>query len=191
MSQLTPLTTHQSPAQADNASMNHIKESLDNINKKMQDQIKHAQKTTEKLQEIHNSIPHVSMHTPTDGHLTYRNALINGTNYCPPAQLPPVNIHEAKLQNRLNIGACQMLIEIQVQNEDPPSNSAPTDPDSTGNFFLLQTIGLQKETATIPHYQMALYDRSPNTGTRNCSSKPTPAKWLPGSRPMQCASYNL
>src|SRR5258706_14900089 len=33
-SQLTPFTTHQSPAQADNASMNHIKESLDNINKK-------------------------------------------------------------------------------------------------------------------------------------------------------------
>src|SRR5258706_14846257 len=114
--------------------MNHIKESLDNINKKMQEQIEHAQKSTEKLQEIHDSITHVRMHTPTDCHLTYRNALINGTNYRPTAQLPPANIHEAKLQNRLNIGACQILIEIQAQNEDPPSDSAPTAPDLTGKI---------------------------------------------------------
>ena len=59
---------------------------------------------------------------------------MNGTTSHPPALTPPTNIHEAKLQNRLNIEACQTLIEIQSQTENPLHDSAPMDNNLMGKL---------------------------------------------------------
>lgn len=145
-----PSTKHDNPAQPDNETMNHFKESLDNLNKKMQDQIDHAQKTDEKRQEIHESLTHANTQAPTDDKFAYRNALMSGTNNRLHAQPPPANIHEAKLQNRLNIGACQILIEIQTQNEDPSSDTALAEPDSTGKIKIAANKWLANRNGDDP-----------------------------------------
>ena len=100
----------------------------------MQEQAKPAQKTNKKLQTIQDSLSHIPTQMATNINFSYREALMNSTVSHPPALLPPANIHEARLQNRLSIKACQILIEIQAQEADPTHITTPTDPKSTGNL---------------------------------------------------------
>ena len=100
----------------------------------MQEQAKTTQKTNKKLQMIEDSLSHIPMQTATNINLSYREALMNGTVSRPPALLPPANIHEARLQNRLSIEACQILVEIQAQETDPAHITTSTDPKLMGNL---------------------------------------------------------
>jgi len=127
-------TLNPSLSQPDNETAKHIKESIDTLNKTIQEQAERVQKTNEKLQEIHDLLPLVSAQTSTNANFSYRDVLINGTIGRPPAQLPPANIHKAKLQNRLNIEACQTLIEIQTRPEDNENAPTPTEPNLTGKL---------------------------------------------------------
>ena len=110
--------TH-SPTQINNKSTNHIKESLENLSKTIQDYSENAQRANEKLQVIQDSLSLTAMQTATNANFSYREALINSTVSHPPALQPPANIHKARLQNRLSIKAYQTLIEIQTQEGDP------------------------------------------------------------------------
>ena len=84
----------------------NILETLETLNKSIQEQIKHV-KNTEKIHKIQNSLPDMNTNA------SYRDTLINGTHNNLATQSPPANITEAKLQNRINIEACQILIEVQ------------------------------------------------------------------------------
>ena len=109
----------------DDDTPNPIKESLETLSKAVQNQAEIVQKANEKIQEIQDSIAHVTSQTVTNTGFSYRDALMNGTISRPPTQIPPSNVHEAKLQNRLNIEACQLLITIQPQTANPSDGHTP------------------------------------------------------------------
>ena len=67
----------------------------------------------------------------TNPEYSYRDALMSNQN---PASTSPANFHEAKLQNRININAHQILIEIQTDNENPIKDDNPTDSRTTGKL---------------------------------------------------------
>ncbi len=116
----------------DNETSNQIKVTLENLSKMVQSQAENVQKANEKLQELQDSFTHATTQIATNANLSYRDVLMSGTISRPPTQLPLTSVYEAKLQNRLNIKACQILMEIQAQTENPPTD--PTSPDafSTG-----------------------------------------------------------
>ena len=126
-------TSHTSP-QNDSETTKCIKEMLDNLNKTIQDHSENAQKANEKLQAIQDSLSHVTMQAATNVNFSYRDALMNGSVSRPPALVPPANIQEAKIQNRLSIEACQTLIEIQTQAADSQSDTILSDANSTGKI---------------------------------------------------------
>ena len=131
------LATHPTtyaPTQTDNKATNHIKEMLNHLNRMIQDHAKNAQKANEKLQAIQDSLSLATMQTSTNVNFSYRDALLNRTVSRPPALSPLANIQEAKLVNRLNIEACQTLIEIQTQDGDPQRETILSDPNSTGKI---------------------------------------------------------
>ncbi len=111
-----------------NQTSNQIKEILKNLSKTVQSQAENVQKANEKLQELQDSFTHTTTQIATNANLSYRDVLMSRTISCPPTQLPLTSMYKAKLQNRLNIKACQILMEIQAQMENPPTD--PTSPDA-------------------------------------------------------------
>ncbi len=112
----------------DNETSNQIKETLENLSKTVQSQAENIQKANEKLQEIQDSLTHASTQITTNANLSYRDVLMSRMISHPPTQLPLTSVYKAKLQNRINIEACQILMEIQAQMENPPTD--PTSPDA-------------------------------------------------------------
>ena len=111
---------------------NSIKESLETPNKTLQEQVDHVRVASEKIHKIHNSLSSTNTNTITN--VTYRDTLVNGTLSTHMTQPPPVNSIEAKLQNRVNIEACQILVEIQRNNDPSTNDPALPDIDSMGRI---------------------------------------------------------
>ena len=131
------LASHPSPhtpTRTDTETTDHIKETLDNLNRTIQEHSENARKANEKIQAIQDSLSQVTTQTATNSHFSYRDALLNGSSSRPPALTPPANIQEAKIQNRLSIEACQTLIEFQTQAEDTQRDSILADANSTGKI---------------------------------------------------------
>ena len=94
-------------AQINAETTGNVLETLETLNKSIQEQIKHVKNASEKIHKIQNSLPDMNTNA------SYRDTLINGTHNNLATQSPPANITKAKLQNRINIEACQILIEVQ------------------------------------------------------------------------------
>ena len=185
-SQPAPITH----SETDHETTKLVKESLEDLKKTLQNQAETAQKNSKKLQALQDSLANIPLQTATNVKFSYREALMNGTTSRPPALTPPTNIHEAKLQNRLNIEACQTLIEIQSQTENPLHDAAPTDNNSTGKLKIAINRWLANSEIEDPPPPNSTSVGSPNAETRNCSLKPIPARLPYGSRPTQHGPYN-
>ena len=88
---------------SENESSDSVKETIEDLKKTLQNQIETVQMNSEKLQTIQESLANIPTQTATNINFSYRDALLNGSANRPPVITPPTNIHEAKLQNRLNI----------------------------------------------------------------------------------------
>ena len=102
-----------------------VKESIDSLNATMQERVNSLQKVIEDIK----SAPSATNLPFTNPEYSYRDALLNNHQ---PAHLPPSTIHEARPMNRLNIKACQVLIEIQSESEYPLKDINPTENNPTG-----------------------------------------------------------
>jgi hypothetical protein len=89
------------------------------------------QKALEEIKATSTSPQMVNSQMATNPEYSYRDALLNNQH---PTHLPPMNVHEARLQNRLNIDARQILIEIQSEAISPIGDEDPTNSNSTGKI---------------------------------------------------------
>ena len=117
-------TTSQTNAETNN----NLLETLETLNKSLQEQIGQVLTVTEKIHKNQNSLLDTITNTP------YRDSLVNGTPNNSTYQPPPMNITEAKLQNWVNIEACQILAEIQRADDPTGNNTVHLAPDSAGKI---------------------------------------------------------
>ena len=111
---------------------NSIKESLETLNKTLQEQVDHLRVASENIHKIHDSLSSINTNTITN--VTYRDTLVNGTLSTHTTQPLPANSIKAKLQNRVNIEACQILVKIQRNNDPSTNDPALPDIDSAGRI---------------------------------------------------------
>ena len=112
-----------------NAEMNNnLLETLETLNKSLQEQIGQVLTVTEKIHKNQNSPPDTITNAP------YRDSLVNGAPNNSAYQPPPANITKAKLQNWVNIEACQILAEIQRADDPTGNDTVHLAPDSAGKI---------------------------------------------------------
>ena len=127
-------STLHTATQTNGETSNSFKESLT-----LQEQIGHVLTASEKIHKTHDSLSTTNTNTITN--LSYRDTLVNGTLSTYTTQPPLANIIEAKLQNRVNIEACQILVEIQRNNDPSVNDPALPDIDSALNNWLSNKDG--------------------------------------------------
>ena len=94
---------------------------LETISAKLLETTEKTNELAAKIEELHNN---TISGTPR-GSLTtsYRDALLSNARHAPPST--PNTPLEARLRNRLNIKACQVMIEIQTDHQDPLREAYP------------------------------------------------------------------
>ena len=132
------------PSDLTNADNNaKLKENLDTLNENMQKHMEKIQKAVEEIKATPIPSHTVTNLASTNSDFPYRDALINNLQ---PTLLPPTNVHEAKLMNRVNIDARQILIEIQSSDvnpisDDPTDNRSPSKLKIAANHWLSNRDG--------------------------------------------------
>ena len=160
-----------------------LKETLDNINTTIQERMDAFGKTIEDIKAALTPPHTVNNHSQANADYTYRDALMNNQN---PALQPPANAYEARLRNRINIDACQVLIEIQTDGENPIRNVDTEDNKSTGKIKIAANHWLANRDVDDPS--------PPNTIIRSitlCRNKkllleantPAAADWIKQNAP--------
>jgi hypothetical protein len=107
-------------------------QNLSDMVTKQTDSLQRNSDILEKIQQTqtnqNNEInPQGNQHTL---HNTYRDALINGQAN----NLQLTTIKEAKIQNRLNISACQTLVEVQTENDRFLKDAFPSEENPIGKI---------------------------------------------------------
>ena len=103
------ITNQLSPATINNDTSTQLKETLDRFNTNLQEQMESLGKVIEEIKATPIPQHMVTSQLLTNPEYSYRDALMGNQN---PTSTSLANFHEAKLQNRININAHQILIEI-------------------------------------------------------------------------------
>jgi hypothetical protein len=126
LERLSNYTTTTNTNPPDENATSDIKKTLDEINDTAKKQAAALEKTREAIEKLQVQTANSAQQT-AKLETSYRDALIKGNKL--PAHPTPSTPHEAKIQNRLNISACQLLIEIQSDRDDPLKHAYPDEPN--------------------------------------------------------------
>ena len=121
-------TAQPNDIQANSDTAKHINETLSSINETVNNNTQAIKRTNETLAKMQETL--ASHATTTTQPLSYRDALING-------KLPATRattLQEARIQNRLNISACQILIEVQIPDTDTTAEALWNDANPMGTI---------------------------------------------------------
>ena len=129
MDQISCQTSDNNPP--NNATSKQVKESIDTLNATMQESVVALQKAIDELKTSPNPTQLTPNPQPTIPEHTYRDALLSNHQT---AHTPPLSIYEARLQNRLNIDAHQVMIEILSESDNPLKDNNPSEECPTGKL---------------------------------------------------------
>ena len=125
---LTGINTANCTTQHDTETTAKIDETLNSIKGTIDKHSEAIQKASKVLTEIQET--QRGLAEDQKKHQTYREALINGH----PQPIQATTIHEAKIQNRLNISDCQIMIEIQSDKDDIIKDTFPAESNPYGKI---------------------------------------------------------